>query len=407
MSLLQMVQELQIGGSSSGRNGETRIGSTMSTSLAQEPFTRLEIAAGSIAVAAVVLITMLGPRFSPPFSRPLSQPLSQPQELATPAPSNSSVSASGARQWRRGSSGAAREPSNPSPDGSGTTRALPPPNAVSGPVSPTAPNPIAPTAPGPVAADPAIDVGAGRVAAAQPAETQRAATPNAPLDAFPFEQAPSARQWTQTREAALAPPPGTERDSVSRFDARLVQARLHELGYYSGNGGGVWGAASRNALRDFKSMNGLQDDDKWDKETEQRLLSRQSIHAASTFVGGWAPDAGTCPGRADTGARNMTRVSQEFWSTFSFPGIDTRSRPPQPIRDGGAPLVRISSRGAETAGAKCDFRSVRRATPSKWQIQAVCSADGQSWNAHVSLTLNGTNLTWSSERGSIKYVRCS
>jgi hypothetical protein len=402
--LLQVVQELQIGGTR-GRNGETHIGSTMSTSLAQEPFTRLEIAAGSIAVAAVVLIAVLGSKFSPPFSRPLSQPLSQPQELATPAPSNSSASASGTRQWHRGSSGAAREPSSPSPNSSGTPRALPPPNPVAGPVGPTAPNPIAPKSPGPL--DAANDGGARPVAAAQPPETQRAATPNATPDVFPIEQTPSAQQWTQTREAALAPPPGTERDSVSRFDARLVQARLHELGYYSGTGGGVWGAASRNALRDFKSMNGLQDDDKWDKETEQRLLSRQSIHAASTFVGGWATDAGMCPGRADTGAASRTRGSPEVWSASSFLGIDTRSRPPQPIPDGNAPLVRISSRGAETAGAKCDFRSVRRATASRWQIQAVCSADGQSWNAHVSLTLNGSNLTWSSERGSIKYVRCS
>jgi hypothetical protein len=151
-----------------------------------------------------------------------------------------------------------------------------------------------------------------------------------------------------------------------------MQAKLRDLGYYAGNTNGVWGTASRNALRDFKTMNGLAEDDKWDQETEQRLVLGQTVHASSTFVGRWAP------------------------------GIDECQR----LRGSGAPLV-IRARGAETDGGKCSFRSVRQEAATTWRVQAACSAEGQSWNASISLKLTGSNLNWSSERGTETYVRCS
>lgn len=151
-------------------------------------------------------------------------------------------------------------------------------------------------------------------------------------------------------------------------DAIWVQARLADLGYFTGSRSGVWGPVSRRALRDFKTMNGLQEDDRWDRETEQRLSSKQVVPAAETFIGGWAEDADQC--------RN------------------------------GAPLV-IGSRGAKVAGGECEFRSVKREAAAEWRVQAVCTDGGSSWNANVSLKLTAPKLIWSSERGTAIYFRCA
>jgi hypothetical protein len=98
---------------------------------------------------------------------------------------------------------------------------------------------------------------------------------------------------------------------------------------------------------------------------------RRRVHAEGTFVGGWAYDSGEC------------RQGQ----------------------DHGAPLL-ISTYAARTASSECDFRSVRREGASRWRIVALCSREGESWSAHVDLKLVGASLTWSSERGTAKYVRC-
>jgi Putative peptidoglycan binding domain len=169
-------------------------------------------------------------------------------------------------------------------------------------------------------------------------------------------------------EMPVPPVPDAGRNPRNRPDALWIQTRLHELGYFAGNRSGVWGAASRNALRDFKSMNGLPDDDRWDQATEQRLLSERGIHAAATFIGGWAEDIDRCRHRRDR--------------------------------------ITISSRGAKTDGAECSFRSVKREGARRWYIVAVCSAEGRSWNANVTLKLIAANLNWSGERGTATYVRC-
>src|SRR5262245_31065030 len=216
----------------------------MSMSVAREPFTRVEFAFGGIAVAAIVLITLLGSRFSQPLvSQALvSQPVSQPsQDLPTIASPNAPT---GARQWHRAPGAAARELS-------------------SQPFSQASDGVAVPTGPGAFAPNPAVDGRAGVVVMQQPAEAMPA---EAPLSTGPIDQPPPVPPWRQTREASVHSSPATERDTDNRSDARFIQRRLRELGYYSGGGNGVWGAASRNALRDFKTMNGLQADDRWDRE---------------------------------------------------------------------------------------------------------------------------------------------
>jgi hypothetical protein len=151
-------------------------------------------------------------------------------------------------------------------------------------------------------------------------------------------------------------------------DAIWVQARLADLGYFAGSRSGVWGPVSRRALRDFKTMNGLEEDDRWDRETEQRLSSKQVLPAAETFIGGWAEDVDQC--------RN------------------------------GAPLL-IGVRGAKVVGGECEFRSVKREAAAQWRAQAVCTDGGSSWNANVSLKLTASKLIWSSERGTATYLRCA
>ncbi len=162
--------------------------------------------------------------------------------------------------------------------------------------------------------------------------------------------------------------PGAARNPLTHSDALWIQKRLHDLGYYFGNTDGVWGASSRSALRDFKAINDLQENDTWDRETEERL-SDQNIHI---FVGRWALNVDQC----------------------------------QRSQNGSAPIT-INSRRAETVGSACNFRSVKREGTNSWRIQALCSADGNSWNARIDLKLIGSKLSWSSERGSETYVRCS
>jgi len=172
-------------------------------------------------------------------------------------------------------------------------------------------------------------------------------------------------------EATLSPPPGAARNPLNHSDALWIQKRLRDLGYYFGSGDGVWGASSRSALRDFKAINGLQENDTWDKETEERLSSGQNIHPSGIFLGQWGLDIAQC----------------------------------QQFQDSSAPIT-INSHRAETVGSVCNFRSIKREATNSWRIHAVCSADGNSWNANISLKLVGSKLSWSSERGTATYVRC-
>jgi Putative peptidoglycan binding domain len=329
----------------------------------QEPFSLSELAAGSAAVAAVALIAFLGARASQPPSPP-------PTDISQAAPATAPSSVADVSQRRRHV-----------PTATARARQGLPPNDVITRLSESSGADL------PVIRTPASDPVATKGAApsnflveAAPATVVDMRSPDiggppppliGPPDLFRTKDAISVRPSNPIREAAIPPPPEADRNPSNRSDAIWIQAKLHDLGYLAGNGSGVWGAASRSALRDFKAMNGLAEDDKWDRETEQRLLSKQNVPASSTFVGGWAQSVEEC----------------------------------QHFRGVGAPLV-IRSRGAETDSVKCSFRSIKRELATAWRIQAACSAGGQSWNANVSLKLAGSNLNWSSENGKETYVRC-
>ncbi len=80
-------------------------------------------------------------------------------------------------------------------------------------------------------------------------------------------------------ETAYPPPPAAGMNPLNRADGQRIQRRLAALGYYAGRGDGPWGAASRNALRNFKLMNGLPDNDEWNAITEAVLLDEQAVRA--------------------------------------------------------------------------------------------------------------------------------
>ncbi len=350
----------------------------MSLSYEQEPFSLSEFAAGSSAVAAVALIAFLGMRASQPanpsanLSQGAASPASAPPSSTETSQRRRHVPTATARA-RQGlppndaamrtaeSSGRYEAASNPPASNGAATNAA---GAASTPDS----NFLAEAAPTTAVQMRSPDIGGPPQPLIGPPDLLRTEDAISIQPAAPVKEAQPARP---VREAALPPPPEPQRNPSNRSDAIWIQAKLHDLGYFADNGNGIWGPASRSALRDFKTMNGLGEDDKWDRETEQRLLSKQNIPASSTFIGGWARSVEEC----------------------------------QRFRCVGAPLV-IRSRGAETDNVKCSFKSVKRELATMWRVQAACSAGGQSWNANVSLRLTGSNLAWSSENGKETYMRC-
>jgi hypothetical protein len=174
-----------------------------------------------------------------------------------------------------------------------------------------------------------------------------------------------------TKEPAAEP--GTvaipAHNPLNRPDAIWIQGRLRELGFYSVTSDGVWGPNSRAALRAFKTQNGLPADDTWDAPAESKLLGLAQARMDQTFEGGWAQHASDC-------------------------GIGGTSAP-----------VRISQKGAQAKGGTCEFQDLRREGMG-WHVRGVCDAGGKRWESDIRLSLVGGVLTWSSERGTVTYVRC-
>ena len=161
-------------------------------------------------------------------------------------------------------------------------------------------------------------------------------------------------------------------------DAKRVQRRLTDLGFLFATANGTWGPRSRSALRDFRGAQrlgtqGPGNTDTWDEKVQQALFSPAAARAPATgtFVGGWGINVDQC----------------------------------QQALDNRSPL-RIDTHRAEAFGATCQFNSTQRESANEWRIRASCADEHDRWNANIRLTLAGSRLTWTSERGTATYLRC-
>ena len=96
-----------------------------------------------------------------------------------------------------------------------------------------------------------------------------------PADATPTP-APAAEP-TPTPEPVWEIPKSTVRNGSEGADARKVQNRLKELGYYQGKVDGKFGRASMNALKNFQTSNGLKADGVAGKNTYAKLFNAAAI----------------------------------------------------------------------------------------------------------------------------------
>ena len=84
---------------------------------------------------------------------------------------------------------------------------------------------------------------------------------------------------TITVETVYPPPPAADMNPLNRADGQRIQQRLADLGYYNGRENAGWDAASRAALRRFKSANGLGNTEEWDAPAETVLFDEQAVRA--------------------------------------------------------------------------------------------------------------------------------
>jgi hypothetical protein len=187
-----------------------------------------------------------------------------------------------------------------------------------------------------------------------------------------------------------------------------VKQRLIQAGLLWGFADSLGGTASRNAGCGFPSPDAEGSHEVWDQRTQPKpfVTSCDSSSAESRTelsTQGRVAEAAIAPSPPVEQTPPPTRGSRSE-NTFIGGWADD----PGECREGqnhGAPLV-ISLHAARTASAKCDFRSITPEAASRWHIVAACSREGESWTAHVDLKLTRSILTWSSERGTARYVRC-
>jgi hypothetical protein len=77
-----------------------------------------------------------------------------------------------------------------------------------------------------------------------------------------------------------------------------------------------------------------------------------------------------------------------------------------PSRRRGYIPATITQDYARAGRTHCAFHDARRAGTA-WIMAAECSDRGRRWSSQVRLTVDGDHLTWSSNRGTASYVRCS
>jgi hypothetical protein len=158
-------------------------------------------------------------------------------------------------------------------------------------------------------------------------------------------------------------------ESLTEGQVLQIKTRLRDLGFLSSAKSGKWDAGVRNALRDFKVVNSLSNDDNWDLETSDKLNAQTAVRASHSIIGDWS----TAPCR-------------------SAKATDTR--------------LSISSRRSKSStGGFCEFHDLK-VTAREWRVKATCSQADKRWTATGKFSLTADKLVWTSEGDVISYFRC-
>ena len=179
-------------------------------------------------------------------------------------------------------------------------------------------------------------------------------------------------------ERSLTPPPdatdSTPLNPLRSSDASKIQERLIFWGFLSGVPDGKWGSGSKRALQEFRIRNGINSTDAWDVQSQKLLFDRgaQILRPVPVaFVGSWTDERGVCG------------------------------------EPGSAPPLKLMPQSAVTpAGDSCTFAQIQSDGNNSWRMTAKCKVSGQTRQSNVRLSLNGSELNWSSENGSTTYYRC-
>lgn len=140
------------------------------------------------------------------------------------------------------------------------------------------------------------------------------------------------------------PSSGATLHPLNSRDAIAIQNKLAALGFYRTNGDGIWGLASRSALRDFKVANGLQADDIWDKDVEALMASGRAVTATATPFGEWAMTGTSCLDQS-----NMRRLAVSATEIIAGGGVCRMEQPLARFRDIWSGAARCSRDGQEVA----------------------------------------------------------
>jgi hypothetical protein len=193
------------------------------------------------------------------------------------------------------------------------------------------------------------------------------ANPAQPLVIPPQELKASESEDTPSRSKAEEASATVE--SLTEGQVLQIKTRLRDLGFLSSAKSGKWDAGVRNALRDFKVVNSLSNDDNWDLETSNKLNAQTAVRANHSIIGDWS----TAPCRSPK-------------------PTDTR--------------LSISSRRSKSStGGVCEFHDLK-VTAREWRVKATCSQADKRWTATGRFSLTADKLVWTSERDVISYFRC-
>jgi len=130
---------------------------------------------------------------------------------------------------------------------------------------------------GPTAKEPEAAQAASPAAPSPPPQPREQVAPRPPAEEPPppaaATPAPKEQPAAETSPDPIASGSILLNPLISQ-DAKTIQSRLSDLGFYKGTIDGLWGKGSKTALKRFKEKNSLKNPDSWDKGTQMALFAK-------------------------------------------------------------------------------------------------------------------------------------